>query len=206
VLILDSRLKIPLQSKVLHLDSIAKTLIFCSPSADRRQIDLLARIDGVEVKVVQGNTEGRGLNLQEVLEHLGKCGVCSVLVEGGAAIHGAFLKESLVDRVMLFVAPLFAGEAGTPLINGFSVNDNKSAPVLKMFCIKNMGKTCWFRAISSRCKKKNTAILIAGMLLFCNTSYLRDLFFHFQKIFKLYGKSYGICLKREAMSDCTVMW
>ncbi len=138
--ILDSRLKIPLQSKVLHLDSIAKTLIFCSPSADRRQIDLLARIDGVEVKVVQGNTEGRGLNLQEVLEHLGKCGVCSVLVEGGAAIHGAFLKESLVDRVMLFVAPLFAGEAGTPLINGFSVNDNKSAPVLKNVLYKKHGE------------------------------------------------------------------
>ena len=36
-------------------------------------------------------------------------GVQSVLVEGGAAIAGAFIKAGLVDRVALFVAPKLLG-------------------------------------------------------------------------------------------------
>jgi diaminohydroxyphosphoribosylaminopyrimidine deaminase/5-amino-6-(5-phosphoribosylamino)uracil reductase len=36
-------------------------------------------------------------------------GVHSVLVEGGAAIAGAFVKAGLVDRVALFVAPKLLG-------------------------------------------------------------------------------------------------
>jgi diaminohydroxyphosphoribosylaminopyrimidine deaminase / 5-amino-6-(5-phosphoribosylamino)uracil reductase len=40
--------------------------------------------------------------------------VQSVLVEGGARIHGAFIAAGLVDRVALFVAPRLAG-GGVPL-------------------------------------------------------------------------------------------
>ena len=38
----------------------------------------------------------------------------SLLVEGGATIHGAFIKAGLVDRVALFVAPRLLG-GGVPI-------------------------------------------------------------------------------------------
>jgi len=43
------------------------------------------------------------------LELLAARGVQSVLVEGGAAIAGAFIKAGLVDRIALFVAPKLLG-------------------------------------------------------------------------------------------------
>jgi diaminohydroxyphosphoribosylaminopyrimidine deaminase/5-amino-6-(5-phosphoribosylamino)uracil reductase len=43
--------------------------------------------------------------------------VQSLLVEGGATIHGAFIKAGLVDRVALFVAPRLLG-GGVPVARG----------------------------------------------------------------------------------------
>jgi diaminohydroxyphosphoribosylaminopyrimidine deaminase / 5-amino-6-(5-phosphoribosylamino)uracil reductase len=137
--ILDSSLAIPLDSKVLHLDSPAQTLIFCSKSADKEKKALLVEMDGVRVHSVNIEKRG-GLNLDEILDYLGKIGICSLLVEGGAKIHGSFLKKALVDRVMLFVAPLFGGSSGTPLLMGFSVDDNESAPKLKNVIYKRCGE------------------------------------------------------------------
>ncbi len=130
--VLDSNLNIPLQSKVLNRDSSASTstLLFCSKFADKEKIEILEGIDGVRVHAVDYRKNSKRLDLTQILEYLGKEGICSVLVEGGAKIHGSFLKQSLVDRVMIFTAPLFGGSSGTPLLKGFSVVDNGHAPKL----------------------------------------------------------------------------
>jgi diaminohydroxyphosphoribosylaminopyrimidine deaminase/5-amino-6-(5-phosphoribosylamino)uracil reductase len=53
-----------------------------------------------------------------VLEHLARDrDVQSLLVEGGATIHGAFIKAGFVDRVALFVAPRMLG-GGVPIARG----------------------------------------------------------------------------------------
>jgi diaminohydroxyphosphoribosylaminopyrimidine deaminase/5-amino-6-(5-phosphoribosylamino)uracil reductase len=52
-----------------------------------------------------------------VLALLAKRGVQSVLVEGGAQIHGAFIAAGLVDRVVLFLAPKLLG-GGLPVASG----------------------------------------------------------------------------------------
>lgn len=137
--ILDSSLAISLESKILHLTSSAPTLIFCSKSADPDKRNVLAGMTGVRVQAVADDTTG-GLDLDEVLEYLGSIGICSLLVEGGAKIHGSFLRKSLVDRVMLFVAPLFGGSSGTPLLSAFSVDNRGCAPVLKNVSYKQCGE------------------------------------------------------------------
>ncbi len=43
--------------------------------------------------------------------------VHSVLVEGGATVHGAFIAAGLVDRVALFLAPRLIG-GGVPIARG----------------------------------------------------------------------------------------
>ena len=43
--------------------------------------------------------------------------VQSVLVEGGATVHGAFIAAGLVDRVALFLAPRLIG-GGVPIARG----------------------------------------------------------------------------------------
>jgi diaminohydroxyphosphoribosylaminopyrimidine deaminase/5-amino-6-(5-phosphoribosylamino)uracil reductase len=39
-------------------------------------------------------------------------------VEGGAAVHGAFLRTGLADEMQFFLAPYFIGDTGTPLLTG----------------------------------------------------------------------------------------
>ena len=134
--ILDSSLRIPLQSKIIQQES-SSTLIFCGKSASEKKRHLLQEQRNVRVQVVDGDA---GLNLEAVLQELGRVGLCSVLVEGGAGVHGSFLRRSLVDRVMLFQAPIFAGSAGTPLLEGFSVRDQGSALRLKNMHYRRCGQ------------------------------------------------------------------
>ncbi len=136
--ILDSSLKIPLQSKVIQQES-SSTLVFCSNVASEGKKERLRNQTNVRVIEVDSD-ESRGLDLETVLQKLGGLGLCSVLVEGGAGVHGSFLRKNLVDRVMLFQAPIFAGSAGTPLLEGFRVEDRDSAPRLKKMHYRRCGQ------------------------------------------------------------------
>jgi diaminohydroxyphosphoribosylaminopyrimidine deaminase/5-amino-6-(5-phosphoribosylamino)uracil reductase len=55
--------------------------------------------------------EGR-VDLRDLLAQLGLRGITSLLVEGGAAVHGSFLREGLWDELSLFLAPKLAGADG----------------------------------------------------------------------------------------------
>jgi len=50
-----------------------------------------------------------GLPLKKVLAELGKRGIQSVLVEGGAGVFSSFLREGLWDRISIFIAPVILG-------------------------------------------------------------------------------------------------
>ena len=71
---------------------------------------------GAVVKVVDNDPSG-GLNLVEVLEELGRAGITSLLVEGGGKVHAAFLKQNLYDQANLFIAPIFIGGDGVPVVD-----------------------------------------------------------------------------------------
>lgn len=127
--ILDSSLQVPLDSKILHLDSDAQTIVVCAKQADRKKVKLLSGLRNVQVHSIAQQQDG-GLDLKSLLQYLGKLGICSLLVEGGADIHTSFLRCGLVDRVMLFMAPLFAGTDGTGLLSNYSVSARQTAPML----------------------------------------------------------------------------
>jgi diaminohydroxyphosphoribosylaminopyrimidine deaminase/5-amino-6-(5-phosphoribosylamino)uracil reductase len=114
--ILDSQLRLPPEAKMLRQQSNAKTWIFCGLDAPVEQQKKLEQAGAI---IHQVNTDqDRRLDLKQVLQHIGKSGLSSVLAEGGAAVHGAFLRAGLVDEACLFVAPCFIGEPGTPLLTG----------------------------------------------------------------------------------------
>jgi diaminohydroxyphosphoribosylaminopyrimidine deaminase/5-amino-6-(5-phosphoribosylamino)uracil reductase len=70
---------------------------------------------GAIVKVVAIDSVG-GLDLLEILGELGRNGITSLLVEGGGRIHAAFLKQNLYDQANLFIAPVFVGADGVPVV------------------------------------------------------------------------------------------
>jgi diaminohydroxyphosphoribosylaminopyrimidine deaminase/5-amino-6-(5-phosphoribosylamino)uracil reductase len=55
----------------------------------------------------------------DVLDELGRRGVLQAVVEGGPTVAGAFHRAGLVDRYVLYLAPvLFGGDDGRPLFIG----------------------------------------------------------------------------------------
>jgi diaminohydroxyphosphoribosylaminopyrimidine deaminase/5-amino-6-(5-phosphoribosylamino)uracil reductase len=57
--------------------------------------------------------------LVDVLDELGRRGVVQAMVEGGATVAGAFHREGLVDRYVLYLAPaLFGGDDARPIFTG----------------------------------------------------------------------------------------
>jgi diaminohydroxyphosphoribosylaminopyrimidine deaminase/5-amino-6-(5-phosphoribosylamino)uracil reductase len=110
-LVLDSRGRTPLTARLLDPDLPGRTTICTTeqaPAAWRREVQ--AR--GVEVCVLPAH-DGR-VDLVALLEDLGRRRVTSLLVEGGAQVHGAFFDGGLVDRVLAFIAPLIVGGRGAP--------------------------------------------------------------------------------------------
>ena len=58
-------------------------------------------------------------DLGEVLAELGRRGVLQLLVEGGATVAHEFHAAGLVDRYVLYLAPvLFGGDDGRPIFAG----------------------------------------------------------------------------------------
>ncbi len=135
-IILDTDLLSPLEAKVYALDSPAPTWIACATDAPAARKTAFEHI-GIRLLLI--DRSAHGVDLHSLLKVLGRENICSVLVEGGAAVHGAFLCEKIFDYAHLFYAPLFAGDHGVPLITGYQVPDREAAPRLEELRHKRLG-------------------------------------------------------------------
>ncbi|MEK6799089.1 MAG: bifunctional diaminohydroxyphosphoribosylaminopyrimidine deaminase/5-amino-6-(5-phosphoribosylamino)uracil reductase RibD [Planctomycetota bacterium] len=106
-IVLDPRLRTPLNARVTRDTSSFPTLVVatpsaaCGPKADR------FRRKGVEV--IGCRSRDDGLDLSDCLSTLAARGMTNVLVEGGPTILTAFFSERLVDEAFVFVAPRWIG-------------------------------------------------------------------------------------------------
>lgn len=125
--ILDSRLEIDEQARVLNLVSDASTWIFCLDTVDHEKVARL-RYHGIHVFPVEADNNRR-VDPTEVLKTIAEHEMTSVLIEGGSAIHGTFLNRHLVDHACLFYAPVFAGDGGVSLISGVRVENGKRSAI-----------------------------------------------------------------------------
>lgn len=110
--VLDSRLRTPPSSKLVRSAREVRTLIATTREADLERRRLLES-RGVEVLVVKRTREGR-VDLGRLLEALAERELNSVLVEGGGSVLGAFVDAKLVNKVVLFLAPMIIGGEGAP--------------------------------------------------------------------------------------------
>lgn len=105
--IVDSKLRIPVTSKVLRdpsVPTIVATTPFASAAALRRVTAARA-----EVLQVPAGIDGE-VDLRLLLERLRGLGMRSVLVEGGRGIITSILRGRLVDRLIVCIAPKVLGQ------------------------------------------------------------------------------------------------
>ena len=112
--IVDSRLRTPLESQVVKLsEADGRTLFAVTEAADpARRAEIEAR--GCAVLVCTPDTAGR-VSLSDLLARLGTRGdIIGVLVESGGALAASLLQDSLADRWLAFVAPKIIGGVSAP--------------------------------------------------------------------------------------------
>ena len=104
--VLDSRLAIPETARLFSLPEPEKTIIVHREDASARKA---AKLRSRGAELIPLTVAAGGLPLRKVLAALGKRGVQSVLVEGGAGVFSSFLREGLWDRLSVFIAPVILG-------------------------------------------------------------------------------------------------
>tara|TARA_B100000287_G_scaffold134893_1_gene126894 strand:- start:1479 stop:2654 length:1176 start_codon:yes stop_codon:yes gene_type:complete len=102
-IILDSNLRIPLDSKLLNDDGDALIVYL---NGDENTIELLKSKNGIELLKMKKDNESQGINPKELLKNLGERGIQELLIEGGTETARRFVELNLIDRILMFRSPI----------------------------------------------------------------------------------------------------
>jgi diaminohydroxyphosphoribosylaminopyrimidine deaminase/5-amino-6-(5-phosphoribosylamino)uracil reductase len=127
-IILDSRCRTPLSAKVVSDECSTQTTVVTLRNAPPRKILALRK----KVRVIKAPERKGRVDLKWLMKRLGGEQVVNLLVEGGGEVGGAFLDNSLVNRVAFFYAPIImGGKESRVAAAGFGV---RSLDGVKMLC------------------------------------------------------------------------
>ncbi len=135
-IVVSTRLALPLDRR-LWTDGAAETIVATSGAGSEEAASRLASL-GVSVWRLPSDTAGR-VSLGALLERCGAEGMNRVLAEGGAGVAAALLRERLVDRLRLFVAPIVLGDDGLAWAGALGLGDPSEAPRLEQVEVSRFG-------------------------------------------------------------------
>ncbi|HYG88290.1 MAG TPA: bifunctional diaminohydroxyphosphoribosylaminopyrimidine deaminase/5-amino-6-(5-phosphoribosylamino)uracil reductase RibD [Azospirillum sp.] len=119
-IVFDSRLRLPLTSKLVRTAKQVPTWIVTCADADGLRGKALADC-GVQVIPVVADGAGLPDPVQAMADLAGR-GLTRVLVEGGATLAASLLRAKLVDRLEWFRASRIIGGDGTAAVAAFGVD------------------------------------------------------------------------------------
>ncbi len=130
--IVDGRLSIPLDSKVVRKG----TIIAVSEKAPKKKV-LEAVKKGAAVFVSGKDMVG----IRELVSNLGMMGVRRILIEGGSGLNASALEAGVVDRLYLFVAPkIIGGREARGVVGGLGAKTMKNALEAKKMTSRRSGR------------------------------------------------------------------
>lgn len=136
-IVVDSKLRIMPQSKVLNPESEAGTIIATTELAPKERIKKLEEL-GARVLIVR--SKDNRVDLMELMYELGKLEITSLIIEGGAEINASSLDSGIVDKVLFFYAPKIIGGADAlGMVGGKGVEKLNDAVNLKNIRVRRLG-------------------------------------------------------------------
>ncbi len=151
--ILDSRLRLPLDSRVVKTAQ-QDLIVFCCFAEENKRRELEAR--GIKVEQVpmrrspedgtlvfprgSPSTDGRP-DLERVMRALGEREITSLIIEGGAMVNWAALSEGIVDKIFFYYAPkILAGSGSIPFAIGAGFRRMSEAASVKALTLHRFGE------------------------------------------------------------------
>lgn len=135
-IIVDSRLRIPLDADVLKRPN-KMVIIGCGSEFDKDKRKKLQRIGA---RIFVAAQEDGEVDLKKFMGMLTNAGVGSILLEGGSALDGAMVDAKLVDKFYIFVAPkIIGGHDAKGPIGGIGSSLVKNSILLKNLKVDRSG-------------------------------------------------------------------
>lgn len=122
-IILDPQLKSCIERKIFHSEKNV-LLITSVEKKDTVKVKTLKNL-GVNFLFVKTD-EMKQFHLKTVLKKMSDQNIASILVEGGAKVYNAFIKENLFDEMQIFIAPKLLGN-GIQFLSDFGIKEMSKA-------------------------------------------------------------------------------
>ena len=133
-IILDSEGSIKSSSKIIKTCKIIPTIIVVSEKITQKNIRRLEK-KGLEVIKCGQNK----VDLKKLLHILKRKNIKKLLVEGGGLTNWSFIKNKLVDEIIITITPyVLGGSSAISLVHGEGFDKISSAPILKLKKIRRI--------------------------------------------------------------------
>lgn len=124
-IILDSKLKLPLNSRILQTIKDRKIIIGVTEKANKNKIK---QLENMGVLIIKTPSKNEKVDLGYFMSRLGELNIDSILLEGGSTLNFSCIKEKIVDKVMCFIAPIMlGGEKAKTTIGGDGIKSLNEA-------------------------------------------------------------------------------
>lgn len=127
-IVLDSKAKISKNSQIIKTSKKIPTIIAISNKASKKNVEFLKKYP---LEII---TSGSSLvNLKKLLRILSQKKIKTLLVEGGGTVNWEFVKQGLVDEIILTITPyILGGKKAITLVDGDGFSLIKKAKKLKL--------------------------------------------------------------------------
>ena len=148
-IILDSKLRIPLACDVVKTAEKYRTWIFTSEDA---RLDKETRLKSLGLEVIRVPKDDNGrVSLKHACDELYRRDIQNLLVEGGGEINSGFLKEGLLDKILLFYAPIIiGGKNALNLVGGKGIDFLRDAHKVDIVGVKRFKEDIYIEAYVHR--------------------------------------------------------
>ena len=137
--VLDSRLRIPPESRLIRNEKKGKVVIFTSVKTDKRKIKELIKLN---IRIEQVNEQNGKLSLSRTVNKLKESGINSILVEGGARVITSFFEDDLYDDLEVCISPKIPGEGIHATTDHFKA-PARSKNQMRLLTMKSTSNDVW---------------------------------------------------------------
>ncbi|MDA0691773.1 MAG: bifunctional diaminohydroxyphosphoribosylaminopyrimidine deaminase/5-amino-6-(5-phosphoribosylamino)uracil reductase RibD [Nitrospinae bacterium] len=135
--VLDNENLVPLNANVFKNTDSQRVFYIAGKniSVSRKKALIQKGVEVLSLKEKKGKVD-----LQHLMQTLGEKELTSVLIEGGGEVNASFLEAGLVDKVMVFVAPILIGGRDAPgPVGGNGISRLADALKIKNMTVSSIG-------------------------------------------------------------------
>lgn len=144
-IVVDSRLRMPANAKILNQHNgsviIATIKKKSQESEVRSQKDKkIKMLKDKGAEILELPPKDGMVDLEALMKALGKREITSLIIEGGGSLAASAIKEGIVDKIAIFVAPRFFGKEGLSMIGELGIKKMSEAICLRKLQCKKIGE------------------------------------------------------------------